>query len=280
VQANDAISFWGTFASSDTEEAYRVWQLRDDTRRIRFTIGVTIPTLLVFLVTDYHFFGATAQFYWLVCARLFFTVASLLVMLRLDGDFDPLQLNRLVLGWDIMAAILVVYIASTRPANFTQHAVINVLTILLTYVLIPLPVLLQIIPAGIVSLGLIFLGIFIQPWPDEPVVLNVLMSILIANFIGAETSRELNRWKRRQFLALARETDLRKSLEHALAEIKTLRGILPICTHCKRVWNDDGFWEQVEVYVRDHTHVQFSHGLCPTCARQHYPEIDWDKKGL
>jgi hypothetical protein len=280
VQSNDAIRFWGTFADTDTEEAYRNWQQGDDTRRIRFTIGVTIPTLLVFIITDHHFFGTTAPYYWLLGVRLIFAVASLLVMLRLHGDLELPQFTHLVLGWDIMTALLVVYIASTRPANFTQHAVINVLCILLTYVLIPLPVLLQVIPAGLLSLGLVFLGIFINPWPDEPVALNVLMSILIANALGAETSRQLNRWKRRQYLALARETDLRKNLEHALAEIKTLRGILPICTHCKRVWNDDGFWQQVEVYVRDHTHVEFSHGLCPTCARQHYPEIDWEKKGL
>jgi hypothetical protein len=276
----DELTYWGIFSAADTEAAYRNWVQRDDTRRIRFTISITIPTLLIFLVTDYHFFGNSAHFYWLVGARLFFAIASLAVMLRLDRDLEAPQLDRLVLGWDIMAAILVVYIASTRPASFTQHAVINVLTILLTYVLVPLPVLLQAIPAGILSLGLLVLGVFVQPWPDEPVALNVVMSILIANVIGVITSRELNRWKRRQFRALSRETDLRKNLEHALAELKTLRGILPICTHCQRVWNDQGAWEQMETYVRDHTHVEFSHGLCPTCARQHHPEIDWDKKGL
>ncbi len=280
MQKSAVIRFWGRFADPETEDAYRNWQIRDDIRRIRFTIGFTIGIFLVFIVTDYYFFGTSASYYWLVGMRVLFDLGSLFVLLRLNDDIEPRQLDRMVLGWDVTAALLVVYIASTRPASFTNHAVINVLTILLIYVLIPLPMWLQIIPASIVSLGLIVLGIFVNPWPDQPVALNVLMGISIANALGAIVSRELHRWKRRQFLALSYEIETRQNLEQALAEIKTLRGILPICTHCKRIWNDAGMWEQMEVYVRNHTHAEFSHGLCPTCAREHYPDIDWDKKGL
>ena len=56
-------------------------------------------------------------------------------------------------------------------------------------------------------------------------------------------------------------------LGEALAEIKTLRGIIPICTSCKKIRDDQGYWHQVEVYVRDHTEAQFSHGMCPECAK-------------
>lgn len=64
-------------------------------------------------------------------------------------------------------------------------------------------------------------------------------------------------------------TDLNK----ALSEIKVLRGIIPICSFCKKIRNDKGFWEQVDVYVRQHADVDFSHGVCPDCAREHYPEL-------
>ena len=56
-----------------------------------------------------------------------------------------------------------------------------------------------------------------------------------------------------------------QELKRALAEIKTLRGIVPICSYCKKVRNDEGYWNQVEQYVSDHTEAQFSHGICPTC---------------
>ncbi|MBM4341671.1 MAG: response regulator transcription factor [Deltaproteobacteria bacterium] len=62
-------------------------------------------------------------------------------------------------------------------------------------------------------------------------------------------------------------------LQRALTEIKTLRGIVPICASCKKIRDDAGFWQQVEVYVRDHSEAEFSHGICPECMKKLYPEL-------
>jgi hypothetical protein len=62
-------------------------------------------------------------------------------------------------------------------------------------------------------------------------------------------------------------------LEKALKEVKTLRGIVPICSFCKKVRNDQGYWDQVEVYVKEHTEADFSHSICPSCVRRHYPDL-------
>ena len=67
-------------------------------------------------------------------------------------------------------------------------------------------------------------------------------------------------------------------LETALKEIKTLRGILPICSFCKKIRDDEGYWEQVDVYIHKHSQADFSHGICPECAKKHYP--DMEIKGL
>jgi len=61
-------------------------------------------------------------------------------------------------------------------------------------------------------------------------------------------------------------------LEKALAEVKTLRGILPICSFCKKIRDDSGDWKQVEVYVRERSSADFSHSVCPDCMKEHYPE--------
>jgi hypothetical protein len=66
--------------------------------------------------------------------------------------------------------------------------------------------------------------------------------------------------------------DLINQLQKALAKIKTLRGLVPICASCKKIRDDKGFWHQVEVYVRDHSAAQFSHSICPDCARTLYPD--------
>jgi transcriptional regulator with GAF, ATPase, and Fis domain len=63
------------------------------------------------------------------------------------------------------------------------------------------------------------------------------------------------------------------ALEHALSEIKTLRSILPMCSHCRKVRDDEGVWSRLEAYVMDHAGTHFSHGLCPDCLRELYPEI-------
>lgn len=63
------------------------------------------------------------------------------------------------------------------------------------------------------------------------------------------------------------------SLQEALSEIKTLRGILPICANCKKIRDDKGYWHQLEVYIHEHSEVDFSHGICPECARKLYPDF-------
>jgi PAS domain S-box-containing protein len=60
-------------------------------------------------------------------------------------------------------------------------------------------------------------------------------------------------------------------LQNALAHIKTLQGILPICSYCHRIRNDKEVWERLENYISQHTEAQFSHGLCPECMKKHFP---------
>jgi hypothetical protein len=66
-------------------------------------------------------------------------------------------------------------------------------------------------------------------------------------------------------------------LRDALSTIRTLRGMLPICSSCKKIRNDDGYWEQIDVYIRDHTEAEFSHGICPECAKKLYPQYYKEK---
>jgi len=61
-------------------------------------------------------------------------------------------------------------------------------------------------------------------------------------------------------------------LRETLAEIKVLRGILPICSFCKNIRNDEGYYEQIESYIHKHSGVDFSHTICPSCMQKHYPE--------
>lgn len=64
-------------------------------------------------------------------------------------------------------------------------------------------------------------------------------------------------------------------LEEAIENIKTLRGLLPICSQCKKIRDDRGYWNQIEVYIRDRSEAEFSHSICPECSDKLYAEEDW-----
>jgi GAF domain-containing protein len=63
-------------------------------------------------------------------------------------------------------------------------------------------------------------------------------------------------------------------LAEAAANLKTLSGLLPICSSCKQIRNDEGYWQQVEIYVQNHSQATFTHGICPDCAEKIFPGLD------
>ena len=69
-----------------------------------------------------------------------------------------------------------------------------------------------------------------------------------------------------------RERELATKVEEAVAQIKVLRGLLPICAQCKKIRNDEGLFIQIESYIREHSHAEFSHSICPDCMMKLYPE--------
>ena len=93
------------------------------------------------------------------------------------------------------------------------------------------------------------------PWDKDSAFLATLRDV--SQRVEAEEERERLVWE----------------LQEAMEKIKTLKGIVPICANCKKIRNDKGFWQQVEVYVHEHSEAEFSHGICPQCFRELYPEI-------
>lgn len=67
-------------------------------------------------------------------------------------------------------------------------------------------------------------------------------------------------------------------LQEALEKIKVMRGLLPICSCCKKIRDDSGYWSQVEEYIHEHSDVQFSHSICPNCSEKLYGDEDWYKE--
>lgn len=85
--------------------------------------------------------------------------------------------------------------------------------------------------------------------------------------------RTLSPLQERALQVLSRQVVAQIELREALAQVKRLQGLFPICSGCKRIRDDDGYWNQIEVYISDHSEAEFSHSICPECISRLYPEV-------
>lgn len=92
-------------------------------------------------------------------------------------------------------------------------------------------------------------------WQNKPATCNFLIDI---------TKRKLAEEAREKLIL---------ELQEAISKVKTLSGMLPICSSCKKIRNDKGYWTQIESYVQDHSAAEFSHGICPECIIKLYPDF-------
>jgi hypothetical protein len=181
--------------------------------------------------------------------------------------------DNVVFVWGMLLLMGLVYGNTLLPADYTTHVAWDVFLALAVYAVLPLPLERQVIVASIITVGDIVL-FWQHKVLDGPAALSdLVIAFVCANLVGIFASWEFQRWRRREFQALRRESDARIDLERAWLEIKTLRGIITVCANCRKVRTDEGLWQQVEAYVRDHSDADFSHGLCPECAKTLYPDL-------
>ena len=148
----------------------------------------------------------------------------------------------------------------TGPAIWLGY----LLTLVITARLVPRPRCLLVAGAATV---LVAAGFLLSPaGVDTELALANRASCVAVLWITAWLLTRMRRAEEQRARALA-------ALQESLDNVRTLHGLLPICASCKRIRNDQGYWVQIEAYVRDHTDADFSHGICPPCARSLYPDL-------
>jgi uncharacterized PurR-regulated membrane protein YhhQ (DUF165 family) len=103
--------------------------------------------------------------------------------------------------------------------------------------------------------------------------LSILKQVAEIKIELSQAQQEIERRK----LAEKERDNVIQDLQKALSEVKTLRGFLPICSNCKSIRDDKGYWNQIEAYIRERSDAEFSHGICPDCAKKLYPNINLPK---
>ncbi len=121
------------------------------------------------------------------------------------------------------------------------------------------------ITIAVVSTFLTILGFFSSPAGGE--LWKVFMNRVLALFaIWTVTILSLQRKK-----ILEEKEEAVMQREEAVADLKILKGYIPICASCKKIRDDDGLWSQMELYISKHSEADFTHGICPDCVKELYP---------
>jgi PAS domain S-box-containing protein len=195
---DETLSYFGTFISPETEDAFRVSVLKMDTYHARIILIVSVLLSLGYVSNDYLLYGTGTGFFVLIAARGVVIVGSIAVWFLLKTSSTQ-KWERYMFGWVIVLTLHCVYLVSTRPAGTLGVVVSNLLVLMVCYFLVPIRLGYQLVAAAILTFGHSLVALWIDPILD-PIFRNSLVFVLIAaNAIGFFSSRQLNFWKRVQF---------------------------------------------------------------------------------
>ncbi len=117
-------------------------------------------------------------------------------------------------------------------------------------------------------------GALMLPTASRSDVRTFAVALILAGLMGWLLNRSRRRVLQEFGLLHARDRARELQLREALEGIRTLRGLVPICAQCKKIRDDQGYWQQVETYVRAHSEAEFTHSLCPTCTE--VAKAEWE----
>jgi hypothetical protein len=221
------------------------------------------------VLADYLHFGLAPAFWSLLVSRLIFLIVSACVLFALRRAASAAAADRLFFGWCFLLAAMTVSVLSARPPDNSGLLLMSFGMVLVAYCVTPLPLSRQ----AILALTYSAAALYVSRRVDEGTLSAVSAVYALSNLFGAVASWRLNHRRREAFLGTLREAELRVNLEEAMAEIRTLRGMLCICAWCKRIRDEAESWQTVETYVQSRTHASFTHGICPDCLQSQERDI-------
>lgn len=232
---------------------------------------IFVPNALAFVV-DRRFVSDPARLVWLLGIRvaMFAMWGVALIVLRRVTTRAALQRVVFALSLGLAASMLAIQLA--RPSGDTLALRTSVLASVLLFVAYQNRFAFQVIPWGLLVGGT--MGVIM--WRSGAMLLiddvSLLIQLLLAGVLGALVSLNRRTLENDMSGSLDRERAAIEDKERTVAELRTLEGILPICSYCHKVRTEVGDWHGLERYVRAHTSAEFSHGICPDCAAKHLPD--------
>lgn len=263
------------FSDPMFEAEYRRAHLGEDARTLLVLMLIVLPAHALWLISDYLVSTSGPSFALMAAVRGVTIATGIALIAVAFRTRSPETLTRAILVAAVVLTGGIIFFDLTRPRDYVGHYTIDIIVVVVLYFAVPLPVRLQAACSAVYSL--VLLGIYLaikEPIHESLHNFTIPLSITIANAVGYLASRSLAVRRRREFHLLNREQEARNQLQHALDNIKTLSGLLPICAGCKKIRDDKGYWNHVEAYLAERSEVAFTHGLCPECSESYRAELE------
>jgi hypothetical protein len=178
-----------------------------------------------------------------------------------------------VFGWTLFVCGLSLALAETRPLDYAPRALLDGFLVIVIYLMVPNRFILQCIPAWILTAGSLW-HVYAPMTLDPASLRSVLVLFTFANVFGGWTAWRSHVDRRIRFAQWLEERRLREALQEQRERRRILEGLLPICSTCKSIRDDEGYWRKVEQYLSERTDALLTHGICPDCEKAAYAKLD------
>jgi hypothetical protein len=251
-------------------------RLESDRRLAISVVAILLCVNLVFVIINLRDSGPNAaSIPPVVIVRLIGVFVAAVVVAFLCAAKTQRQLEKVSFGGSLAVVILLLIIQALVSATDIPSVAFDLVFVNTLFIALPSRPSLQAIPVTILCAGAAFM-LWVRPGSglDDGGKLRFVIFFAAAIALGYVASvRRFELWSD---LIRARQAEWESAIEadRAKCELQTLRGIIPICSHCNRVRIEDGrLWEAVDMYVSRRTDAAFSHGVCPDCLAVHYPNV-------
>ncbi len=266
------LPFLDEFTDKTLEDSYRR-DFQPEAYRL-FVLGCVLATIayVSFSVNDFRLAATLQEGLFLAASRIV-AVAGLALLVMLLRRVSTWIFDLGALCSLVVIGVAQLLIESTRPADYLSHIGLDVMFVVSIYLVVPIPLRLQAVAALCFSAGVMGVFLFLRPEADPLNSVSVPLSLVLANIIGAFGACRHARFRRMKFLLMQREQQTSNTLEQALAEVRTLSGLLCVCAWCRKIRDDKDQWVNMETYVAANTDASFSHGLCPECFERERDKV-------
>lgn len=260
-------------APADAPDALETLRFEQDRRQLVVAVLVLAIPVVLFAIVDVLTAGEDASRLALLLAIRAIGLGLLVTGIRrLLRVRERQRFGRIVTASSHVVVLLILAVHALRPPQLLTPFFFTLLFIVALYVALPTRWRDQRGPALVLTGGSILFLFFHHTGVVPAERVSIVVMLLAANAIGMSLGWSRTVAERREEAYVRREREARDILERTLGELRVLRGILPICAHCRKVRDERGAWAALEAYVRQHTEAEFSHGICPDCAAEHFPD--------